>query len=143
MATAMAELRERLAEISDLRHACGVLQWDQNTMMPRLGAALRSEQIATLERISHERFTSERTLELIEAAEPELEGEPADSIDARIVSEARRIFEKSRRVPVELAAARARASSRGYKAWVSAREANDFSAYAPVLEENFQLARDY
>jgi carboxypeptidase Taq len=143
MATAMAELRERLAEISDLRHACGVLQWDQNTMMPRLGAALRSEQIATLERISHERFTSERTLELIEAAEPELEDQPADSIDARIVSEARRIFEKSRRVPVELAAARARASSRGYKAWVSAREANDFSAYAPVLEENFQLARDY
>jgi carboxypeptidase Taq len=143
MATAMAELRERLGEISDLRHACGVLQWDQNTMMPRLGAALRSEQIATLERISHERFTSERTLELIEAAEPELEGQPADSIDARIVSEARRIFEKSSRVPVELAAARARASSRGYKAWVSARETNDFSAYAPVLEENFQLARDY
>jgi carboxypeptidase Taq len=143
MATAMVELRAWLAEISDLRRASAVLQWDQNTMMPRLGAPLRAEQIATLERLTHERFTSERTLELIEAAEPELDGQPADSIDARIVSEARRTFEKSSRVPVELATARARAASRGYKTWVAAREANDFSAYAPVLEENFKLARDY
>lgn len=143
MATAMVELREWLAEISDLRRACAVLHWDQGTMMPPRGAPLRSEQIATLERIVHERFTSERTLELIEAAEPELEGESLESIPARIVSEARRTFEKSSRVPVDLAAARARAASRGYKAWVAAREANDFSAYAPVLEENLKLARDY
>jgi carboxypeptidase Taq len=143
MATAMAELREWLAEVSDLRRACAVLQWDQNTMMPPRGATLRAEQIATLERITHERFTSERTLELIEAAEPELDGMAADSIPARIVSEARRTFEKSSRVPVDLAVARARAASHGYKVWVSARAADDFAMYAPVLEQNFKLARDY
>ncbi len=27
--------------------------------------------------------------------------------------------------------------------WVAAREANDFDAYAPALEENFRLAREY
>lgn len=143
MPTAMEALREWLAEISDLRRACAVLQWDQSTMMPPLGATLRAEQLATLERITHERFTSERTLELIEAAEPELDGLAPDSIPARIVSEARRTFEKGRQVPVDLAVARARAASRGYKAWVAAREADDFVAFAPVLEENFKLARDY
>lgn len=143
MVTATTELRAWLAEISDLRHAAAVLQWDKNTMMPRLGAEMRSEQLGTLERIIHERFVSERTLELIEAAEAERNGQPEDSIDGRIIAEARRLFEKGRRVPVELAAARARAASQGYKLWVAAREANDFSMYAPALEQNFKLARDY
>lgn len=143
MATAMVELRAWLAEISDLRQAIGVLQWDKQTMMPRLGADPRSDQIATLERATHERFVSERTLELIAAAEADRDGQPEDSIDARILAEARRLFDKSRRVPVELAAARARAAANGYKVWVAAREADDFAAYAPALEENFRLTREY
>ncbi len=81
MATAIVEQRTWLAEISDLRRASWLLQWDKNTMMPRLGAAVRSEQLATLERVTHERFVSHRTLELIEAAEAERQGQPADSID--------------------------------------------------------------
>ena len=35
------------------------------------------------------------------------------------------------------------AATDGYKIWLAAREANDFSLYAPVLEQNFKLARDY
>ncbi len=73
MATGMTELREWIAGIADLRRACAVLQWDQNTLMPPLGAPLRTEQLATLERIAHERLTSERTGELVGAAEAELE----------------------------------------------------------------------
>ncbi|MGH2863008.1 MAG: carboxypeptidase M32 [Solirubrobacteraceae bacterium] len=143
MATAIVELRTWMGEISDLRRAAAVLQWDQSTMMPPLGAPRRTEQIATLERVTHERFISQRTLELIEAAEADRNGQPEDSVETRIIAEARRLFEKSRRVPVDLAAARARASSRGYKLWVAARQVDDFSAFAPVLEENFKLARDY
>jgi carboxypeptidase Taq len=143
MTSAMVELRARLAEISDLRHASAVLQWDKQTMMPPQGADPRTEQIATLERVTHERFISSRTGELIEAAEAEQEAQPQGSVDARILSEARRLFDKSRRVPVELAAARAKAASNGYKVWVAARRANDFAAFAPALEQNFQLARDY
>ena len=139
----MVELRAWLAEISDLRAAADVLQWDKQTKMPPLGADPRTDQMATLERITHERFISQRTLELIEAAETEEHEVPPDSIDARIVSEARRLFDKNRRVPVELAAARAKAASNGYKVWVAAREANDFAAYAQALEQNFQLTRDY
>jgi carboxypeptidase Taq len=143
MANAIVELRAWLAEISDLRSARAVLQWDKNTMMPPLGASMRGEQVATLERITHERFISAQTLELIEAAEGERNGQPDDSIDVRIVAEARRLYDKSRRVPVELAVARSKAASQGYRSWVAARAANDFDAYAPALEQNFGLARDY
>ncbi len=143
MAKAMSELGTWLAEISDLRSALAVLEWDQNTMMPPLGAAPRAERLATLERITHERFTSARTGELIEAAEAELDGLPPDPIEQRTVSEARRLYEKDHRVPIELAAERAKAASDGYQVWVKARAENDFSAYAPALERNVQLARDY
>lgn len=143
MAAAMLELRAWMAEIGDLRRTSSVLQWDKNTKMPRLGAEMRSEQLATLARITHERFVSDRTLELLEAAEAERAGEPADSIDGRILAETRRLFDKDRREPAELAAARSRAASEGYKTWVAAREANDFKRFAPALEENFKLAREY
>ncbi|HET9094229.1 MAG TPA: carboxypeptidase M32 [Solirubrobacteraceae bacterium] len=139
----MAELRDWLGEISDLRRAAAVLQWDKQTMMPRRGADSRSEQLATLERITHERFISARTGELIEAAEAERGEGPPDSIDARIVSEARRLFDKSRRVPADLAAARTRAAADGYRIWVRARESDDFAAFAPALARNFQLTREY
>ncbi|MDE3132346.1 MAG: carboxypeptidase M32 [Acidobacteriota bacterium] len=143
MATAMGELREWIAQITDLEHAYSLLEWDKNTMMPRLGAPLRSEQLATLERILHERLSCERTGELLMAAEAELDGTAPDSLEARSVGETRRLYEKARCVPVELAAARARAASNGYDIWVAARDADDFSAFAPALERNFQLARDY
>ncbi len=143
MTSAIVELRGWMGEISDLRRAAAVLHWDKQTKMPKLGADPRTDQIATLERITHERFISQRTLELIEAAEAEQSGQEGDSTDARIVAEARRLFDKRRRVPAELAAARAKAASNGYKVWVAAREANDFAAFAQALEQNFQLARDY
>src|SRR6202167_163547 len=143
MAKDIAELQEWTAGITDLRRARAVLQWDKDTLMPPLGAPLRAEQLATLERIAHERLTSERTGELVAAAETELDGIAPDSVEARIVSETRRQYEKDRRVPVELAAARARAASQGYETWVAARAAGDFSLFAPALERNFQLARDY
>jgi carboxypeptidase Taq len=143
MATSITDLKRWTAEISDLRHARAVLQWDKDTMMPSLGAPMRAQQLATLERITHERFTSQRTGELISAAEAELGQVPGDSIEARNVSEARRLYEKDRRVPVELAVARAKAAADGYRIWVAAREANDYAAFSSALAQNIRLARDY
>src|SRR5579863_204748 len=101
MTTAIVELRTWLGEISDLRQAAAVLAWDKQTMMPALGADPRTDQLETLERITHERFISDRTLELVEAAEAEQTQQPGNAVDARIVAEARRMLDKNRRVPVE------------------------------------------
>ena len=54
-------LRERLAEISDLGRAAGVLGWDQRVTMPPLGTESRAESLATLGRIIHDRFTDPRS----------------------------------------------------------------------------------
>ena len=64
----LAELRRRLGEVSDLRSASALLDWDQMVMMPPAGAAVRADRQATLERVAHERFVDDRIGELVERA---------------------------------------------------------------------------
>ncbi|MBV9716162.1 MAG: carboxypeptidase M32 [Solirubrobacterales bacterium] len=143
MSTAIEQLHERMAELSDLGHASQLLAWDQQTMMPRRGAPSRAESLATLERISHDMFTSAKTGRLIERAAAELDGVPADSDAACLIRVVRRRWEKARRVPGDLAAELARAASLAQESWVAARAASDFAAFRPYLEHNFELARRY
>ena len=139
----LADLREHLAQLDDLRNTVELLGWDQQTMMPPRGATSRAESLATVERLSHEMFISERTGRLLESAPAALDGAADDSDDARLVKVVRRRWEKARRVPPELAADIARAGSLGQEAWVQARKESDFAAFAPYLERNLELARRY
>jgi carboxypeptidase Taq len=137
------QLRHRLAELADLRNTAHLLGWDQQTMMPPRGGTARAEALATLERISHDMLVSAETGRLIDSAAATLNGESPDSDDARIVQVTRRLWEKARRVPSELAADLARAASVGQEAWVQARAASDFVEFAPYLTRNLELARRY
>jgi carboxypeptidase Taq len=143
MSNRLQELRQRLAELVDLRNASHVLGWDQQTMMPPRGAPARAESLATLERITHELFTSAETGRLLDAAAHELNGHEPDSDEARLVQVVRRRWEKARRVTPELAADLARAASIGQEAWVNARRTSNFESFAPYLAHNLELARDY
>ena len=143
MSERIAQLRERLAEQIDLRTASELLNWDQNTMMPPDGAEGRAEVLGTLERIAHDQFIDDETGRLLEAAEQELNGSPPESDDASLVRVSRRSYDKATRVPSELAAELAKAASFGQEAWIAARANSDFAAFAPHLERNLDLARQY
>ncbi len=138
MSDALTELRERLAEIADLNAAGSLLGWDQQTMMPERAAPQRAEQLGTLGRILHERFTDAAIGRLLDAARP-----APDSVDAALVRVTRRDWEKARRVPSDLAAELARAGALGHAAWVEARERSDFRAFLPSLRRNVELKLRY
>jgi len=137
------DLRNRLRELTDLRNASHLLHWDQQTKMPPRGGAARADSIATLEGMIHEHFVSEETGRLLEEAAARLNGAPPESDEAALVRVVRRRWSKARRVPSELASELARAASVGQEAWVAARVNSDFSAFAPYLERNLELAREY
>ena len=141
MSDALTELRERLAEIADLNAAGGLLGWDQQTMMPERAAPQRAEQLGTLGKILHERFTDDAIGRLLDAAAAG--GLEAGSTDAALVRVTRRDWEKARRVPSELAAELARAGALGHAAWVDARERSDFAAFLPALRRNVELKLRY
>jgi carboxypeptidase Taq len=132
-------LRERMAELSDLTALGRLAAWDQRTMMPPAGGPGRGEQMATLERLAHERATADEVGEWLDG----LEAAGLDGLDAEIVRIARRDFDRARRVPAGLAAEIERASSEGQHVWQAARAADDFAAFAPALRRNVELAREY
>jgi carboxypeptidase Taq len=136
-------LRSHLADVEDLRYAAQLLEWDQQTMMPPAGGEARADALATLGRVAHEAFISERTGALLEAAERAAESFDWDSDEAALTRVTRRGYDKARLVPSQLAAELARAGSIGQEAWVAAREQSDFAAFAPHLERNLELARQY
>jgi carboxypeptidase Taq len=141
--TAFDELRLRLAEVSDLARASAILGWDQQTMMPPRGAAGRAEELATLGRVIHERFTAPEIGRLLdELAEFEQE-HPYDSFEASLIRVTRTDWEKARKVPADLRAEMSRASSLAHPVWVRARQENDFASFLPALRENLELRRRY
>ena len=138
-----AALRSRLGTIADLSTAAGLLVWDEETKMPPEGAEARAEQRATVNRIAHELQIAPELGELLESLRDVEAAHDHDSFEASLIRVARRDYEKQARVPAELRAEMTRAGSRGYRAWLEAREASDFRILLPHLERRIELAREY
>jgi carboxypeptidase Taq len=139
----MEQLRDRLAELADLAAIEMLAGWDQLVMMPSAGAASRAQQLGTLARLTHEQATAAEIgawLGELDAADGDV---ALDELDRDIVRVARRDWERARRVPEELAVELARASADGQEIWQQARADDDFSAFAPALQRNVELARAY
>jgi carboxypeptidase Taq len=139
----LARLRERMAEVADLRGIAYLLLWDQNTMMPPNGATSRGHRSATLSTLAHERQTDPEVGRLLDALEPWAAEQDPDGIDARAIRWFRRDFEKTVRVPAALAADMSRADSLGQAAWGQARAAEDFSLFRDALERHVELRQRY
>jgi carboxypeptidase Taq len=140
---ALDQLRSRLAELSDLGSAGAVLAWDQQVMMPPAGSPARAEQLATLGRVMHEKFTSPEMEALLEELAGVEQEYPYDSFEASLVRVTRRDLAKARKVPADLRAEMARAGSLALPVWVQARRDNDYASFRPVLQENLDLRKRY
>jgi carboxypeptidase Taq len=134
----VALLKERLGELADLRQAEDLADWDSRTFMPPGGAEARADVVATLTRISHDRFVADDIGELLD----ELAGTD-DETDAALVRLTRREWERARRVPGELAAELARSAGVAVAAWDKAKAASDFASFVPHLERQLELTRRY
>ena len=85
MENRLGQLRERLAEVWDLRGAAMVLFWDQATYMPPGGAVSRGRQLGALRGLAHEKFTDPAVGKLLEELRSYEEGLPHDSDEAALI----------------------------------------------------------
>lgn len=116
-----------------------LLGWDQETVMPRKGAAARAEQLALMAGIVHEKQTSDELGEVLNQLEAEGVDDPIEQTNVR---EMRRAFNRETKLPVDLVKAIARATSQAQDAWVKARADSDFPAFAPHLDRLLDLKRE-
>ena len=59
MSEKLEQLKTLLAEVADLNHVQALLGWDQQTYMPQGGNEARGNQLATIGKIAHQKFTSD------------------------------------------------------------------------------------
>lgn len=121
--------------IETLESVMGTLGWDEQTMMPPKGAALRGEQQALLSGLVHEAITDDRVGRWL--AELEAETDPVKMACRRNLG---RDFARERRVPAELVDRLARTKSEGFAAWLEAKREADFTKFAPVLRKLLDLS---
>jgi len=137
----LIELKTRLMEISDLKHAGALLSWDEATYMPPGGALARGRQIALLARLAQEKSIDPVLGRLLDDLRPYEESLPYDSDDASLIRVARREYERDINVPPLFMAEFYEHLSKSYNAWVTARPANNFKALEPLLERSVDLCR--
>ncbi len=138
----LQDLKTRLIEANDLSTAAAVLYWDQSTYMPPGGASARARQMATLEKLAHDKLTDPAIGRLLDALEPWAESLPSDSDEAALVRETRRVYEREIKVPSDFTALIANHTAETYQTWAEARPANDFKRVQPALEKTLDLSRE-
>ena len=138
--SAFSQLHQHLHQTRLLGSISSALYYDQNTVMPAAGAAWRGEQLALLAGQLHERQSSAEYAELVAAAESELDPEVSPE-RRRNLQLLRLELERQRCLDPALVSALAKAQSRGNAVWQDARTRNDFSTFAPALQELITLRR--
>lgn len=139
----LTELKQRLQEINDLDMAAAVLNWDQSTYMPPGGAQARARQLATLGRLSQEKFIDPAVGKLLDDLQAYGESLPYDSDDASLIRVTRRNYEKAVKIPPEFLAVFYQHAAESYQAWTVARPNNDFASLANGLEKTIELSRQF
>ncbi|MGH2411035.1 MAG: carboxypeptidase M32, partial [Chloroflexota bacterium] len=138
---ALDHLKTTFAEIGAINNAISILAWDQNTYMPPGGAAGRAEDMAALSTLAHQRLTSQRTGDLLKAAQDHAANLDPDSDDASLVRVAQRDYDREVKMPEALVAEITRTSVLAESVWREARSRNDYPAFAPWIEKMVDLNR--
>ena len=138
---AYEELMQRVREEAALASIEALLEWDEETHMPAGAVEGRSEQLALLAGLLHERGTDPRLGELLDELEGSAPLQDPGSPAAVNVRELRRDYERFVRLPRKLVQDLARTTAVAQRAWAAAREAADFTRFRPHLERIVELKR--
>ena len=144
MGTKYNTFLEKTYELHDLEKAVWLMMWDREVNMPPQGGAVRTQQMATLQKMIHTMSTSDEMGEMIEKAESEVtaEGLSYDTTEASLIRFTKRGYEEAKRFSADYIMRSAQASGAAIPAWKQARENNDFATFAPHLETMLGLIHE-
>lgn len=137
-----AEFEAGIARVNDVLCVINLLSWDARTKMPSGGVLTRGQQIATLTSLAREIATGDDMRRAMDGARDELAAVPASDPRQRALAQAYKEIGVLRRIPPALIAEVAELKTLAHAAWAEARAANNFNAYAPMLDRMMQMQRE-
>jgi carboxypeptidase Taq len=139
-------LTAHLVEIAHIHSAAAVLSWDQETHMPRGGAAARADALAALQGMAHERFTSPHMDELlgrwVDLDTGTLFDHDPDPLARAMLREVFRDYRRAKRLPTAFVSLLERTCALAHEAWLEARAARAFAGFLPHLSQIVTLKRE-
>lgn len=142
MSKLLEELKEYLNKRNQYEHVCTLLYWDMKTGTPKLGQAGHVEALTHFSSESFAMSTSEKLGELLDKLAEPGEFEELDDTWKFIVKHMKKDFDRNRRIPAELYTAFVQAQAESGNAWEEAKEASDFSLFAPHLQKMIDMTRE-
>ncbi len=143
---ALNRLKSIDRELQLLSKTVSLLHWDQETYMPPDGIDMRSDEIALLTGMIHERGTSDEFGALLADVGADDEhpagGSDVPEEDRALIRCLYRDYRREQKLPAELVRRFAVVTSTGQAVWARAREANDFSTFRDHLAEIIDLNRE-
>lgn len=129
------EVVQTMHTISDINAAAAILNWDQETYMPAGAAETRAEQISTLETLSHQFLTGERSQQLIN----KIAGLNGNAESEPLLKLFVHDFERASKLPEDLVRRTSRAQALAQDTWKHARSEKNYAKFQPALAELLEL----
>ena len=130
--------KSALQKIADVKYASAVLQWDQETYLPKNGNEARGRQIATLNELAHEQFTDSKLGDLMR--ELMLSNALTDS-EKRNVTLSLEDYNKNKKLPSAFVRKMSETVNESFHAWIKARKENTFSVFEQPLQKIIDLKK--
>lgn len=142
----MSELEKKLKDFLELKkqydHVTTLLYWDMETGTPKLGQQAHVDALTYFSTRSFEMGTSDELEQMLQALSKPKEYEALDDTMKFIVTRMKRDMDKDKRIPKDLFEAFVRAQAEAGNAWRDAKNASDFSMFAPHLEKMIKMRKE-
>lgn len=130
---------EKSQRILDLEKVDFLTRWDSDVMMPEGGAPARASQRSSIAAAQHRYRTDDDLGEALAVLE---DADLTEDQDA-IVREVRREYDVETSVPAEVNSRISDVTSGAHEDWKQAKEANDWSRFAPKMEAVVDAWKDW
>ncbi len=130
--------REHMQKIADVKNALAVLQWDQETYLPKKGASFRSRQMSTLSSLVHQLSTQKKLANLLGdlSALDSLKEEEKKNVALSLED-----YDKQKKYPSSFVRKLSETVSQSFHAWVDARQQNSFALFESELAQLIELKK--
>ena len=142
MSEKLDKLKETLAKLNRLKLVNELLYWDMRTIMPDGGFEGHADATEHYETEAFRINTSDELYELLQGLSEKDEWDQLDDDWKFIVKTMREDQERSRRIPEELFSRIVAAQTESERAWEEAKEASDYSIFAPHLAKLIELTKE-
>lgn len=134
------EVKDHLQKIFDIEASIALLNWDQETYMPKGGAAQRSRQISTLSTLAHELTTDKAFIDKVTHLYNELD--KLNPEEATNIRETYRQINRASKLDSDFVKKRSECISKTYQIWIASRESKDTAPYIEQLKELVSIKQE-